>query len=267
MPKPQRIITISDLHVGSKHGLCPDLVEMDEGAYKSSKLQKAVYKEWKALIKRLGKPDVLFFLGDGVDGKQKKEYGKPCWTTSFATQAEVCGELIDQWQAKKVYGVHGTGYHAACEGERMEEALMQDVLNAVPDNDGVYAPPHRFVEVGGVVFHLCHKHGVTKIFRSRGSSLRAQMSQAREQFARGLGPLPDVILRGHAHRYDAASDASMGGFVIPPWQLTTPYAQMNSPLSWLCEIGCVEFTVSGGRWTYEEHIIEFKGRVKGIEKA
>jgi len=269
MPKPKRIIAISDLHVGSTHGLCPNKVELEDGGYyKASPLQRAVYKEWRALIRKHGEPDVLFFLGDGIDGKQKKEFGKPCWTTSLAKQGEIFGELIDQWHAKKVYAIHGTGYHVACEGERMEEAVMQDVTNSRADANGAFAPPHRFVEVGGVVFHLCHKVGVTTLWKSRPTTLSGEMTKARESHSRGLIPAyPDIILRGHAHRYNYIGDGFGAAFTVPPWQLVTPYAAMNSPLSWLPEIGCIEFTVSNGQWRHEGHTIDFRGKVKGLEKA
>lgn len=263
-----KIIVISDMHVGSKRGLCPPKVEFfDGGVYKASRLQRRVYKEYVASAKKHDKPDVLFYLGDGIDGKHKRNYGHPVWNTDPQIQAETCADLINMWRARKVYMVHGTNYHVSIEGTQAEEWMARNVRLAQRGPDNRMAPPSRYVKVEDVTFHLGHHIGGTSVYQYRATPPAREMAKGLMASALNLAPEADVILRGHVHHYYQIDDGTHKAVICPCWQLQTDYEAAKNPQGWLSELGFLEINVDGKVSDIQHHKITFKGSTPTVEKC
>lgn len=264
--RKRRIIVIGDLHAGSVFGLCPQRVDMpDGGRHEANWLQRMVWKEYERYAREFARPDVLFVMGDAIDGRQAKSYGGTNWTTSFDLQARIGVEAIDLWQARAVYGVRGTRYHGANTTTLVEEELLSNVRNARATGRGEYAPAQRYVEVGGKVFHLCHHKGGSRVWQYRATPVSREMVMNLIAAGCREASWADVIIRGHTHHYLMVDVGYQKGIAAPCWQVQTDYEAERNPFGWVPRVGFLEITVCGDSIDVAEHGVEFMSDAVPVE--
>jgi len=101
-----RCVVISDLHVGGNYSVS------DPAACGNRPVCGALYETYaSAATGRHTRPDVLFVMGDAVEGQNRKEGGVGNWTNDLLEQAKHAAELINMWKAKAVFVIRGSGYH------------------------------------------------------------------------------------------------------------------------------------------------------------
>jgi len=188
----KRIVVISDLHCGHRVGLTPAgyIHETDDPReQKWAELRKAQWAWYIAKIRTLRPVDVLFVMGDCVDGKSEKADGRDVVFDKESDQIDMAEACILEAKAANISMVFGTRYHV-----RDNESSIARRLG-----DKCRLGSHEWVDVHGVVFDLKHQVGGSSIPHGRATALkRAELWNALWSMA-GRQPRGDVLLRGHVH--------------------------------------------------------------------
>ncbi|MDO8659505.1 MAG: hypothetical protein Q7K54_02790 [Candidatus Parcubacteria bacterium] len=242
-------VFLSDTHVGSDFALMPLEVELFDGGQKitASPIQQELFKSYEKLTDEWKNPDILVLNGDIIDGKSKKDFGANVWSTSYNDQINAAIELIDMFKAKKIYVIRGTEYHVSVEGEPAEE-ILGERLHAVKHRNN-YSVYKRYLKIEDVVFQVAHAIGSTKVFMYRATSITREIAMALLNASHEYKA--DVIVRGHAHyAWESGSPGHMG-FILPGWQLQTPFMVRMSPAGAIPDIGALRFEVDGYNFNWE----------------
>ena len=125
-----KVVAISDMHVGSRVGLCdPSSKEVPSGDV-GAPVRAHLFQHWQeACSGKWTKPDVLLFLGDAIEGQNRKQFGLGTWTSDLWTQCDHAAALLEMWGAREVYMVRGSGYHVEADhsGFQCEEYIGRKI--------------------------------------------------------------------------------------------------------------------------------------------
>jgi len=254
-------IVVADPHCGSYWGLSPLSVELpgtNDGEYRVGKLGRLLYNEYMKLVKEFYKPDFLLFLGDSIEGKQKKSGGEGTWTTNFQVQGAVAIDLLNEWKAKSFYAVRGTRYHI--DDANADEYVAKNVSNAIAI-DGQYAPPDRYLTVLGHIIHMAHKIGGSHVFQSRATAPARELTQNRIMDPKSDVYRANLILRGHLHHYarlDLGVHCSM--IKCPGFKLRDDYSAMENPFAWIPQQGIIVIEATAKEMNYIPRLVEITQR-------
>lgn len=257
MSKSKRIIALSDLHCGSVVGLTPPgyrrkMVDGNPKWGKHSQLSKELWDFFASEVRavRREKPiDIMFCLGDCIDGTGRRSGGTELITTDRELQAYIAAECLNYVQAKKKVIVYGTPYHT---GE------SEDYENLVAERTDADIGSHRWVDVNGVVFDLKHFVGGSTIPHGRTTAMgREQLwnliySEYDEQ------PKADVILRGHCHYHEGRFNPLYMGMILPALQgYGSKYGARQC--SGKVDFGFVVFDINEkGEYSWRSHIAKIQ---------
>lgn len=242
------ILAISDLHCGHRAGLTPPewwVNDFQDGL----KAEQMESWEWyrKKLIE-IGKVDVLFILGDCIDGKGARNGGVELITADRHEQVKIAIRCIEEIPADKLYMVHGTPYHTG-EDEDFESMIAARVGGEIASQ--------LWVDVNGIVFNLKHKIGGSSVPYGRGTPLGKENLWNRLWADIDGAPRANVFLRGHVHYHAFTGDREFLSMSLPALQSpSTMYGARQC--SGTVDFGMVSFRVREGdsittmRW--EAHI-------------
>jgi len=252
--KSQKILVISDMHCGHNSGLTPpswqykvnpnpptDLIKKRN---KFAVLQKEMWDWYADTIKKLGKIDSLFVLGDVVDGPESKSGGTELITVDIEEQAEMAVECIQQTKADNIIMVYGTPYHSG---------IVIDTENIIADKvKAKKIGGHEWVDVNGLVFDLKHKTGGSSIPYGRQTSIAKSKLWGDIWHDKQMQPKSNIILRGHNHFDGYVGGADWLAVNVPCLQWNTKFGvrQCESYVS----IGMVIFNVDKNgdySWKFE----------------
>ena len=152
----KKILVVSDLHVGSNVAIMPDEVYIEpsdkqrEQRIESNPLQKVIFKEWCDMIDTAGKVDACFYLGDGVEGSNRKGRGFELWTPNIHQQVSTAADLLSMIKTNKYFGVQGSYYHVG-ENTSSDLAVMESLSRCRTEFGTDLA-----VNVEESRFHLAH---------------------------------------------------------------------------------------------------------------
>jgi len=208
--KSKRIVVISDLHCGHRIGLTPpDYAPRNKTKW--SKAQRALWREYNRMVKEHSPVDVLFVLGDCIDGRGEKSGSTELITTDRQIQCQMAADCINMWNAPKIAMVFGTAYHA---GQREDwESIVAEMVQA--DKIG----GQEWVDVNGICFDLKHFTSMSQIPHGFGTSLARDtwlwntIWQIRKE-----QPKVDVFLRGHVHNFGYIGNDSFLAVTCPALQ-------------------------------------------------
>ena len=205
--KKKRVVVTADKHCGHIAGLTPPDWWYNPGSLNPRRTaiyeqQKAMWEWYAKTLKKLQPIDILFDLGDNIDGKGLKSGGTEQLTCDMMEQAEMAAVCINEAHAPVIELVYGTGYHTGL-SEDMEEAI-------IPLLDGNAAiSGQEWPGVNGVVFDIKHFIGNSSIPHG-GHTAKAKSKLWNLIWAsRDQQPKADVLLRGHVHHYDYDYESSL----------------------------------------------------------
>ena len=221
----KRIAFFSDCHTGSLLGLVPrkfvDTRRWNPGL-------TWLWARYQEFLDNVPELDVLALVGDLTDGAQKADRGRESWTTDPILQEEAVLELLDPLIKKvrpggRIVAARGTRYHEGAYGRHAEEIARDIGCEKMPD--GSRSAWHVPIEIGGCKFSIAHPISFAPVNVS--SPLYAEMAAAANQPARKR---PDVIIRGHVHRYIhvETADPTMHAFTLPSFELRTAYMESKN---------------------------------------
>lgn len=227
------LIAVSDTHSGCQLALCPpEGVTLDNGGvYRPSPFQLEMWAYWREFWDVWvpdavnGEPFVVVHLGDAVDGVHHNSTSQI--SHNLTDQARIAVAVLQPEIAKAVayYHIRGTGAHVGDAG--MHEERLAHELGAVPNTAGQYARYRMTIRVGPRLIQCLHHIGTTGSSAYESSAVHKELIEAVTQAGLWGHEPPDVLLRGHRHRYIETSCPSRHGkarsVVLPGWQGLTPF--------------------------------------------
>jgi hypothetical protein len=163
------------------------------------------------MVKDHSPADILFVLGDCIDGRGEKSGSTELITTDRQIQCQMAADCINMWKAKDIVMVFGTAYHT---GQQEDwESIVAEMVHA--DKIG----GQEWVEVNGITFDLKHFSSMSQIPHGFGTSLARDtwlwntIWQIRKE-----QPKVDVFLRGHVHNFGYIGNDSFVAITCPALQ-------------------------------------------------
>jgi hypothetical protein len=259
-----KIVAIADLHIGSD-------VSVSQSGHggKFPGLRNQLYKRYEQSAKgEFTEPDILFLLGDMIDGQNRKSSGIGTWTSDLQEQCDEACELISMWKPKKIYVARGSGYHVNVNNSGMQcEELIARALNAESANDGTkdrsqwywYVTAKKKDSDFSRTFHVEHFIQGSKFFHYKAMPVAREMMQAKLT-DRLVGSLKkyktDIILRAHGHSFIAVEYANSLGIVLPGWKGLDDFALSRGSLGFAPDIGFVSFEIKKDSYSWNKHLFK-----------
>jgi len=194
--KNKRLVVIADTHCGHHAGLTPPdwwytHESTDKHVMAVYEQQRVMWKEYSKIMKKLQPIDILFHLGDAIDGKGERSGGTEQRTTDMNEQCEMATQCIKEAKAKKIQLIYGTPYHTGVDQD-MEDTIARELKCPVSGQE--------FVDINGLVFDLKHFIGSSSIPHGRWTALaKDELWNKIWHLEHEQQPKCDVILRAHVH--------------------------------------------------------------------
>lgn len=248
------VIVISDTHIASSVALRPRLVQLDDGDTSTfSRGQRWLLDGWESFLEwtKPARDPVLISLGDIVEG-DRKHRSLQLVTKNTAVITRMAAEVLDPLvkRCSCSYWLRGTPAHVGKSGT-MEERLAEDFTNTVRNPETkAYSWWYLPLELEGVRIGASHYASIGGMPWTRGNSANAIAAKA----LLTLGPdAPQLILRGHAHRWADSGDnfPLCRAIILPGWTLATEYTGNLSPGA-PAEIGGMMVHCDGGKYETEK---------------
>lgn len=266
----QRILVLSDLHVGSTVGLWPGEHAVEGGGvYEANEYQQWLYQCWQNMLGEVKKlrPQIAIINGDPLQGANMRD--GQLITNKVDVQADAALTLLQPLRkmVKTLYIIRGTECHDGKAAENVEQ--MAKALRAKADpSSGQGTWWELYLDVGGPVLHFAHHVGCSSVpWYEATVPLRDTLLMLSElwRFYGSEAPNVRMVVRSHRHRYihvDAPPDIQV--VVTPAWQLRTAFAYKKAA-SMLPEIGYVLIEWDGKDLVVKPRIYQLPAlRVEGV---
>jgi len=207
-----KILVLSDLHVGSKYAVMPERF----GNTVPNAIQRKILDEWIKMVDREKDVDAVFILGDIVDGLQRVNCGRELWTSDLDEQISAAQELVNMIDYDSALVVYGTPYHTE-EGLNLD-ALFAKSINAKAHGWELSVKPNKSDEA----IHLAHQvstSGAPMMYRTTPIAKELMMALLHEKELFKYR----AIIRAHAHYFVYVAFSNQFGWINPCWQDRNPY--------------------------------------------
>ncbi|MEM3554254.1 MAG: hypothetical protein QXU79_00315 [Candidatus Micrarchaeaceae archaeon] len=240
-----RIAVVADSHCGHMLGLTPPAWRVS--ARVDSRLHRAqndMWRRYSELVEHVVRPpvDVLFTLGDLVEGPQSAFRGVELVEPDVLGQCEMAAQVLRMMEARTVYMVRGSLYHVG-EAEEFEDVIAKEL--------GADIANEMLVRVDKVTFHLEHFVGRSSIVHGRATPLARDWLVNVLLASHGAMERAQVILRGHVHYHAYVGGTGWLAMAVPA--LCYGGGKIRRRVKGMAEFGLVVFEVDGGefRWVAE----------------
>lgn len=253
---PVLLCVVSDIHAGSSVAVMPPEVALDDGqTVKASKLQRWLWQcwndmwgEWARLREEHGARLVVVLNGDIMDGPN--HHGTVQSVSSHPGVerdiAHACLKIpralgVDAWHV-----IRGTEGHSG-KGAPGENGVAK-WLHAVKDPDtGQESTYYRQMAIQGVRLDVSHHGRGGYLPWTEGPAAVRYAMQVFTEYSMDREPPPDIILRGHLHRFhDTASLAPARLIQTPPWKLADAYSHRIALSARKVEVGGAAILIRHG---------------------
>lgn len=242
-PGTPNLVCVADQHCGCKLGLYPYGIDskLDEGVgyIPSEAVQKVTWgwwcEFWLEFVPSIVGDEVydICNVGDALDGVHHGSVHQ--FTHNRADQNRVarqCWEMpLEMCHARggKYYHIRGTEAHSGKSAEN--EELVAESLKAIPDPEtGQFSRWQLRKKVGHGIVQLAHHVGCTSVTAYETSAPHRELVDAYTDAALWNYRPPDIVVRGHRHRYIATELPTSRrlaecarSIVLPGWQAKTPF--------------------------------------------
>ncbi len=225
----QTIAFVGDIHCGSHCGLWPeDWLSRNKSHYIGTRY---LNKCFAALVKSWPKIDLLFLMGDLIDGDQRKSKGVGLFTTDLGEQTDGAIECLTPLieKCKKVARVWGTPYH---EG-------FDNAIGKLDTHFGIKSV-RQVMDIGlegGILNVAHHPSGAGAInlgaATDRENLYAAMAAQTKKVHA------PRWIVRAHKHTYFYQDTETCSSMITPCFELPTAHAKKQNYFRFWPSIGGV----------------------------
>ena len=228
-------MVVSDLHCGSRLGLAPSSIRLDDGGtYVPSEAQQTLKKWWDEFWGEFvptatkGEPYDVVCNGDVVEGVPHGSVAHFSAIMDEHCQAAVdlLRPVVSHKNCVAYWHVRGTEAHVGKSAE-LEERVARE-LGAVKSRTGQYARWELWKKLGPHLIHFLHHVGTTGSAAHEASAVNAELTALLTESARWNEKTPDALCRSHRHRAIEVRVPGPRGWrfavVTPAWQLRTPFA-------------------------------------------
>lgn len=254
MGQSANIVIISDTHIGSTVSLCPPVFTLDDGGeYHASRGQRWIWDNWLDFLSRVEqlKQPLLIFNGDMIEADAKRRSYQVI-TRNPSTLQRLAADILDPLvkMASGLYVIRGTAAHGGKSGNA-EEQLAAD-FGAIHKRGEAYSRYHLPLQIGSLRLDIAHHAtmGGAPTARTMAANRLAWQTMLEYQIARETPP--DLVIRGHQHRWGDSYDAYPTRAVFSAgWTLATEYIESRSPGN-LADIGGLIIRMDGEKWELEK---------------
>lgn len=219
----KRILVVSDLHSGSRYGVMPEEVVVqddltgDELDFVPKGGQLKLLDKWNRMIDDVGHVDYCVVNGDVCDGLQYRENGRTLWSSDSDVQAEAAKTLLESVKCDRMLFTEGSGYHTG-NNLPLDKVVAKSLKARFYGMDFILNLKDEKARI-----HFAHHVGVSKVFHYRTTPLARDallmyLNKDREKYGR-----LDGIVRSHAHYVCGIFYSTQKAIITPAWQLRTPF--------------------------------------------
>lgn len=234
--KIKNAVVISDLHIGSKLGLCCPHFVLDEGTpIGQTPLQKKTWSYWEHFWKEWvpqvtkGESYVIVNNGDTIDGDHHNTSSilTKNWTDQEELAFDILYPVVNDHLCAGYYHIRGTEAHGGESGQAEERLAKR--LDAKADEIGNHARWELWSRLGenNSLVHFTHHIGTTSSAAYESTAVWKELVEAYNEAGRWGNEPPDCVVRSHRHRQFEIRIPTEKGygivFVTPGWQLKTPF--------------------------------------------
>jgi hypothetical protein len=207
-------------------------VQLDEGGtYQPNKVQLALWRMWDMFWEEFvpeatkGEPYGVLFNGDALDGVHHKSVTQ--YTHNLTTQQKIAESILRPVtrKAEVYYHIRGTEAHVGSSAMYEEGLAVQ--LDAKPNEEGQYARPELWIQIGRALVHAMHHIGTTSSQAYEATAVHKELVESFTEASRWGERPPDIIVRSHRHRFletkIATDNTHAIAVVTPGWQGKTPF--------------------------------------------
>lgn len=252
----KRFLLFGDTHCGHLGGLCPPGWRLtdeqcDAIGIKWNVIQEKAWEFFMGCTK--GKYDGALFMGDAIDGKERKQGSRQLITTDRNEQIEIFLKCVQHIKAANKAMVYGTGYHVG-DDERFEKQAAEKWCADIRDI--------QEIEVYGKLIRARHHIGRTATPVGGDIALRkAMVNELVWERDHGIRPA-DFYFWGHTHYYRKLEDAKWCATIVPALQAWTEFGQNRC--GGVIHFGTLDFEIfEDGTFHIEPHLMELKNVVIG----
>lgn len=224
------IAVVADLHTNCTVGLCPPVVQLDDGGtYHASKAQQAIYDDWgqywqEAKRRKRGK---LYAVIDGDlcdlnrhDGVGLITHNRADIVRMALTVLEPVADVSD-----RIFIIRGTEAHVG-EHAYLEELIAREI-GATPDEEaGTFTWWWLPLDTDGLLIDIAH-HPETggNMPQTEDAAVGRNSFIIRARCLEHGLRVPDIAIRAHKHQINDSGAKTKKPLVLwtPSWQLTTNY--------------------------------------------
>lgn len=243
-----KVLVVSDLHVGSDVGLCPDVVRINKGnrkterSYTGTAVQQIMYDKWCKMCDLI-KPDLVILNGDICEGVNYKGNGVGNWTNDRNQQIQTAAELIEMIDCDTFIGLQGSGYHT---GNNM--SMDECVTRWLKGDFGI----DKFINVDGVRIHARHSTSFSRRPQRQAANMIDDMTNV--DYDRDTFPNVDIFVRSHLHRFSFVGWNGALGVITPAWKWRDAFVKERNIIS--NDLGFVLFDIKDGQYTWNPYIFK-----------
>ena len=206
----KRIVIVSDFHCGHVVGLTPPSYQSSSGSLeKFGEMQKAVWKFYADILKKLQPIHLLIVNGDAIEGKGERSGGTELIEPDRTEQVQMAARCIEISNAKNILMTFGTPFHTG---------VTEDFERSVADTVGAKIGSHEWVEINGITIDCKHKIGSSIIPHGRHTAIARDRLWNQLWSIDGQQPLSNIIIRSHVHYHTFSGDADVLAMTTPALQ-------------------------------------------------
>lgn len=241
------VLITGDWHCGHEGGLTPPrywkgfLDSEDPHLRKKAMIQKVIWEFWAEWATKR-QWDVVFHLGDMIDGKGQKSGGNEQIVTDRLLQIDMAVEAAELTRAKKFRIVRGTKFHVG-DSENFEDSIAERI--------GAEIKNHGFWSVEGVGFDLKHKVGGSTVPHGGATPLLKAKLWDLLWAERKIYPQAAILGRGHVHSYLTVQDTRYTSFSNFCLQWGSEYGEQQCEK--IIDLGVVEVVCENGHFAMYPH--------------
>lgn len=226
--KAKHLVFISDTHFGSAVALS-QIHQLDDGGYfHPSKLQAKLYQHWMGFwewaYRRIGRePFKLIHVGDIIDGLHHRSTQVSSGNLTVQGRLAIDMMMPHVSRAVEYYQIRGTEAHVGTSAQ--EEEAIACALGAEREKEtGNYARWMLWLKFGPKLINVAHHLGATTSSAYESSALMRETVAAFTESGQHKFRPPDILVRGHTHRYLRIDGAGPWESIkLPAWQLKTAF--------------------------------------------
>jgi hypothetical protein len=244
------IAVVSDLHINSTLGLCPEKILLDDGGYYlPSAFQEKLWKCWEDFWDQVGKERlggelIVIVNGDAVDGDHHNTPQIVSRNLETQRQAGISVLSRPARMASALYIVRGTEVHVG-KSAQAEEALAYD-LNAVKTPEGRNSWWRLPISFSGVRFDFAHHGNMGRLPWTTNNMINRLAVEIELEYRRMELEPPNFAIRSHNHRWgDSSIFNPVKVISLAGWQGPTAHVHRIAPGA-LPQVGGLIFHIDNG---------------------